>query len=120
MLEEELTYKIRGAIYEVYRTLSHGFLESVYQNALLFELSQQGLKASSEVPLPVIYKGQVVGDYRADIIVENKVVLELKAQKQLPVIAEAQLMNYLKATGIKIGLLVNFTHPKATIQRIVM
>ena len=119
MYEEELTYKIRGAVYEVYRTLGTGFLESVYQNALRNELQLQGLSVKSEVPLQVYYKENLVGEYRADLIVENKVLLELKAQNELPKSAEAQLINYLKTTGIKVGLLINFTHPKATVKRIV-
>lgn len=117
--EEELTYKIRGAVFEVYRTLGAGFLESVYQNALMQELHLQGLKVISEVPLQVAYKGYSVGEFRVDLIVEDKVLLELKAQPTLPSSAEPQLINYLKATGIKVGLLINFTYPKATIKRIV-
>lgn len=120
MYEEELTYKIRGAVFEVYRNLGHGFLESVYQNALLYELRRLGLSVESEVPLSVVYKGQVVGEYRADLVVDNMVLLELKSQTMLHSTADAQLVNYLKATGIKIGLLINFTHPKATIKRLVL
>lgn len=120
MYEQELTYKIRGAVYEVYRQLGHGFLESVYQKALMYELNCLGLLVESEVPLTVVYKGQTVGEYRADLIVENKVLLELKAQANLHTTADAQLVNYLKATDIKIGLLINFTHPKATIKRLVL
>lgn len=119
MYEEELTYKIRGAVFEVYRTLGTGFLEAVYQNALKKELQLQGLNVESEVSLQVYYKDNLVGGYRADLIVENKVLLELKAQNELLKAAEAQLINYLKITGIKVGLLINFTHPKATIKRIV-
>lgn len=119
MYEEELTYKIRGAVFEVYRTLGAGFLEAVYQNALRKELQLQGLSVESEVPLQVHYKDNLVGEFRADLIVENKVLLELKAQNELPKAAEAQLINYLKITGIKVGLLINFTHPKATVKRIV-
>lgn len=120
MLHEDLTYQIRGAVFEVYKQLGHGFLESVYQNALMHELELRGLKVIKEQPLNVIYKGQTVGNFRADLIVENQVLLELKAQAELPKSAEAQLINYLKITGIKIGLLINFTHPKATIQRIIL
>ncbi|MCO4322429.1 GxxExxY protein [Aliidiomarina quisquiliarum] len=119
MYEEELTYKIRGCVYEVYRTLGAGFLEVVYQNALIKELQLQGLRVNSEVPLKVLYKEQLVGEFRADLIVDNKVLLELKAQKEVPHAAEAQLINYLKVTGIKVGLLINFTHPKASIKRII-
>ncbi|ART78834.1 GxxExxY protein [Oceanisphaera avium] len=120
MYEKQLTYKIRGAVFEVYRQLGHGFLEAVYQNALYYEFSNLGLFVESEVPLSVTYKQHIVGVYRADLVVENKVLLELKAQKVLHTTADAQLVNYLKATGLKIGLLVNFTHPKATIKRLVL
>ncbi|MCK9237713.1 MAG: GxxExxY protein [Thiopseudomonas sp.] len=120
MDSRELTYKIQGCVFEVFRNLGAGFLEAVYQQALLRELREAGLSAVPEQPINVYYKGEVVGEYRADIIVENKVLLELKAQTALPPTAEPQLLNYLKATEIKIGLLVNFTHPKATIKRLVM
>ena len=116
----ELTYQIRGAVFEVNRILGDGFLEKVYQRALLIELRKRGLKAESEVPIQVRYKGELVGDYFADIIVENLIILELKAIEQLQKIHEAQLLNYLKATGFKIGLLINFTHPKAEIKRFIV
>lgn len=120
MDDRELTYKIQGCVFEVFRNLGAGFLEQVYQKALLKELKLAGLNAISEKEIDVFYKGEIVGEYRADIIVEERVLLELKAQATLPITAEPQLLNYLKATGIKIGLLVNFTHPKATVKRLVM
>lgn len=116
----ELTYQINGAIFEVNRVLGAGFLEKVYENALLIELIDRGLKAENQIPIKVQYKGKEVGEYYADIVVENQVILELKALDSLQKIHEAQLLNYLKATGYKIGLLVNFTHPKAEIKRFVM
>jgi GxxExxY protein len=116
----DLTYKINGAIYEVNRVLGAGFLEKVYEKALLIELRKSGLKAESQVPVKVIYKGETVGDYVADILVEDSIILELKSVEEMPKIYEAQLINYLKATGIKIGLLINFKHPKAEIRRFVL
>jgi len=116
----DLTYKINGAVYEVNKELGSGFLEKVYEKALLLELSDRGIKAESQVPIKVEYKGKEVGDYYADIIVEKKVILEIKAVEALKKIHEAQLLNYLKATGYKIGLLINFTHPKAVIKRFVL
>jgi GxxExxY protein len=116
----DITYEIRGAVFEVNRTLGSGFLEKVYERALMIELVQRGLKAESQVPLKVFYKDNVVGKYFADIVVESKVVLELKAAEKIEKIHEAQLLNYLKATGIKIGLLVNFKYPKAEIKRMVL
>ncbi len=116
----ELTYVINGAIYEVNRVLGAGFLEKVYENALLVELRSRGLKVESQVPIKVKYKGKEVGEYFADMVVQNQVILELKAVDSLQKIHEAQLLNYLKATGYKMGLLVNFKHPKAEIKRFVM
>lgn len=120
MLEaEELTYKIRGCVYEVYRQLGAGFLEKVYENSLVIELLSEGLNVSCQPSLNVRYKDQVVGQYVADIIVENRVLIELKAVSKLLPVHEAQVLNYLKATDIKVGLLVNFSHPKATVRRLV-
>ncbi|MBE9570682.1 MAG: GxxExxY protein [Proteobacteria bacterium] len=116
----ELTYLINGAIFEVIHQLGGGFLEKVYENALMVELRNRGLKAKNQVPIKVHYKGTKVGEYYADIVVENQVILEIKAIDSLQKIHEAQLLNYLKATGYKIGLLVNFIHPKAEIKRFVM
>lgn len=108
----DLTYKLNGAIFEVNRVLGPGFLEKVYENALMMELRSQGINAESQVPIKVHYKGNVVGDYFADIIVENLILMELKASERLDKIHEAQLLNYLHATGYKVGLLVNFTIQK--------
>jgi len=116
----EITYQIRGAVFEVNKVLGAGFLEKVYQKALLIELRKRGLKAENEVPIQVRYKGELVGEYFADIVVEGQVILELKAIEQLQKIHEAQLLNYLKATEYKIGLLINFTHPKAEIKRFIV
>ena len=116
----DITYTINGAVYEVNKVLGAGFLEKVYENALLVELRGRGLKAESQVPIEVTYKGEVVGEYFADIVVEGQVIIELKAVDQLQKIHEAQLLNYLKATSYKIGLLINFTHPKAEIKRFVV
>ena len=116
----ELTYTINGAVFEVNKVLGAGFLEKVYENALLIELRSRGLRADSQVPIKVYYKDQVVGEYTADILVEEKVILELKTVEKLDKIHEAQLLNYLRATGIKIGILVNFKHAKAEIKRMVL
>ncbi len=115
----ELTYAINGAVYEVSRILGSGFLEKVYENALVLELCSRGLRAAGQVPIKVNYKGTRVGDYVADIVVEDVIVIELKSVKALDKSHEAQLLNYLKATGYSVGLLVNFTHPKAEIRRFV-
>ena len=115
----DITYAINGAVFEVNRVLGPGFLEKVYENALLVELKSRGLKAESHVPIKVLYKDNVVGEYIADILVEESVIVELKTVESLEKIHEAQLLNYLRATGIHLGLLVNFRHPKAEIKRLV-
>ena len=116
----DVTYAINGAVFEVNRVLGPGFLEKVYENALLVELTGRGLKAESQVPIRISYKGRIVGEYVADMLVEEKVIVELKTVEELNRIHEAQLLNYLKATGIRVGLLVNFRHPKAEIKRMVL
>ena len=108
MKHKELTAKIIECAYKVHNTLGFGFLEAVYQNALLIELLKAGLRAEKEKKIQVYYDAQQVGDYLADIIVEDKVILELKSVKELHPAHEAQLINYLKATGIEVGLLINF------------
>jgi len=119
IIEKELVYKINSCVFEVYRELGHGFLERVYEKALLIEFNSQRLKAQAQVPIQVHYKGEIVGDYYADLVVEDKVIIELKAQEHLNKAHDAQLLNYLKATKIEVGLLVNFTYPKATVKRFV-
>ena len=120
MTINEITYTINGAIFEVNRILGPGFLEKVYEKALLIELRERGLKAENQVPINVKYKGQSVGEYIADLLVEEKIIVELKTVEKLTKLHEAQLLNYLKATGIKVGLLVNFQNEKAEIKRMVL
>ena len=108
MKHKELTAKIIDCAYKVHRELGFGFLESVYQNALVIELTKAGLKSEREKRIQVYYDGKVVGDFVADILVKEKVILELKSVSQVHPAHEAQLINYLKATGIKVGLLINF------------
>jgi GxxExxY protein len=116
----EITYAINGAVFEVNNILGPGFLEKVYENALLVELKMRGLKAKNQVPIKVSYKGEVVGDYAADLLVEDKVIVELKTVENLDRAHEAQLLNYLKVTGLHVGLLVNFKNKKADIKRLVL
>jgi GxxExxY protein len=108
MEEQELTELIIGCAMKVHSTLGCGFLESVYQRAMLLELKRAGLKAVKEVPLKVFYGDDVVGDFFADIVVEGKVIVENKAMEALSASHEAQLVNYLTATGLNVGLLFNF------------
>ena len=108
MLLEEKTHKIIQAFYKVYNTLGYGFLEKVYQRALLIELREMGFICKEEAPVKVYYEGINVGDYRADIIVDDCVIIENKAAESLCEANEFQLINYLKATEIEVGLLLNF------------
>ena len=114
---EELIKQIIQCAYNVRKKLYAGFLESVYRNALLIELRGNGLKVDKEVPINVHYNNVIVGEFRADIIVEDSVILELKAIQKLSTIHEAQLVNYLTATNIKHGLLINFGSEKLEVKR---
>lgn len=104
----DLTDKIIKAYYDVYNQLGYGFLEKVYENALLIELRKKGLFCVAQLPIEVFYEEQKVGQYFADILVEDSVILEIKAAELLVEEHEAQLINYLKATELEIGLLLNF------------
>lgn len=108
MKHGDITQVVLKSFYKVYNTLGYGFLERVYENALLIELRKQGVSARKQESIKVYYEEEVVGDYFADIIVNEKVILELKAAKSLCEEHEAQLINYLKATNIEVGLLLNF------------
>ncbi|NVN92532.1 MAG: GxxExxY protein [Desulfuromonadales bacterium] len=103
-----LTEQIISCAFEVHNILGTGFLEKVYENALLEELIVRGIKTEAQKPISVVYKGKVVGEYFADLVVEGSIIIELKALDKLTDIHEIQLKNYLKATNIKLGLLINF------------
>lgn len=108
MLHEEITGNIIKTYYKVYNTLGYGFLEKVYENAMAIELRKSGLKVSQQENIKVYYESEEVGDYFADLLVEDLVIVELKAAKEIAEEHEAQLINYLKATTIEVGLLINF------------
>jgi GxxExxY protein len=108
MKDDDLTQKIIGCAYTVHNTLGPGFLEKVYENALRIELEKLGLEVKQQEPINVTYDGQVVGEYYADLWVDERVVIELKAAQTLATQHEVQLVNYLAATGIDCGLLLNF------------
>jgi GxxExxY protein len=121
ILFKEESFKIIGACMEVHKQLGAGFLEPVYQEALAVELSQQGIPYEKEKELSITYKGiPLVKKYIADFICYNKIILEIKALNKLTSEHEAQILNYLKATGIKLGLLVNFGGPSLKSKRIVL
>jgi len=118
MQHEELTRIILAACFEVSNELGAGFLESVYEKALLLALEQKGVKAHAQVPLEVHFRGVVVGAFLADVLVVGKVILELKAVKALLPEHQAQLINYLKATQMEVGLLVNFGQARLEYKRV--
>ena len=108
LMHGDLTQRIIACFFKVYNTLGYGFLERVYENAMCVELSRQGLSVTAQVPITVYYEGTVVGEYYADLCVEDAVIVELKAAAELDKTHDAQLTNYLKATGRPVGLLLNF------------
>ena len=122
LLYADEVYAIQGAVFEVYKTMGAGFLEGVYQEALELELASRGIPYKSQPEIVISYKGaQLHQTYRADIICYDSIILELKAAKQLLPEHSAQLYNYLRATGMKLGLLINFSHyPGAEIKRIAL
>ena len=120
LIHKELAFKIIGCAMEVHKTLGVGFLESVYENALKIELGLQNIIIESQKKYPVIYKGKIVKDFLCDLIVEDKVVLELKAIKQIGDIERAQVINYLKVTGHQLGLLINFGEKSLNYERIIL
>lgn len=112
----ELTDKVIQAFYEVYNSLGYGFLEKVYENALMIELKKMGIPAVAQSPIKVLYEGTVVGEYFADIFVQDCIIVEIKAVRNLSPEHEAQILNYMKATNIEVGLLLNYG-PKPEIKR---
>ena len=117
----ETTERIIGCAYTVQNVLGVGFLEKVYENALAHELRKAGdLRVEQQKPLRVVYDGIVVGEYAADLVVGDSVIVELKAAKAIDEIHEAQMLNYLKATGVKVGLILNFGTPTLGIKRMIL
>lgn len=105
----DLSYQIRGAIFEVFKTLGPGLLESTYEAALAFELSQMGFEVRTQVPLPVVYKDvKLEAGYRIDLLIENEVIIEIKSVETLHDVHKKQLLTYLKLSSRKLGILVNF------------
>lgn len=114
---EKLVSEVVDAAFSVRESLAAGYLESVYQRALIYELSLRQIKAEAEAAIAVHYKDIVVGEFRADILVENCLIVELKSVRELSAIHEAQLVNYLNATNIDTGLLINYGGPRIEIKR---
>lgn len=118
--ESDLTEKIIQASIEVQKNLGHGFLESIYENALVVELEKMGFKYEKQKPVEIFYKNVKVGEHRVDLIVENRVIIELKAISDFEQIHRAQIISYLTATGLRIGLLINFGKTKIDVDRIII
>jgi GxxExxY protein len=114
--QNELTDRIIKIFYKVYNKLGYGFLEKVYQNAMMIEFKRAGINATAQSPIRVLYDKEIVGEYFADILVDEKVIVEIKASRSLTQDNEAQLLNYLKATDVEVGLLLNFGR-KAELKR---
>lgn len=120
LIFKDVTFQIIAAVIEVHKILGFGFLENVYEKALLKELTLRGLNAESQREIKVTYKNEEVGSYFADIVVNGEIILELKSVEHLTNIHKAQLLNYLKGTGSRLGFLINFGKEKAEYKRLVL
>lgn len=119
LLHADITKQIIGGAFEVHKVLGYGFLERVYQRALQVELRLRGFKAEDEQPIKVYYRDHIVGDYEADLLVNDAVIVEIKIAAKYNSFDEAQLLNELKATGIRVGLLINFGREKVEFKRLI-
>ncbi len=120
ILYKDPSYKIVGLAMQVHTKLGYGFLEKVYENALMISLRENEIKVKQQIPIKVHFHGQIVGEYIADILVENMIILELKSQPNISDIHKLQTINYLKATGLKLGLLLNFGKRSLESERLVL
>lgn len=118
MFLEEITKEIIGCAYTVYNQMGFGYLESVYEKCMLIELGEKNIQIFSQVPVPVQYKGNMVGNFIADILVDDKIIVELKSVSRLVKAHEVQLVNYLVATGKPVGLLINFGEKNVEVRRL--
>jgi GxxExxY protein len=119
-LHKDLTYKIIGLAMEVHNELGYGFLEKVYENALMIQFKNENINAKNQVPLKVYFKNEIVGEYYPDIIVDEKVIVELKAVDKIIDIHKAQVLNYLKGTKLRVALIINFGKGKLEYERIIL
>ena len=120
ILYKELSYKIVGLAMNVYRELGYGFLEKVYENALMVLLHKEGIQAEAQAPVKVQFEGEVVGDYYADILVEGKIILELKSTEKIIDAHRSQALHYLKATGLRLAMILNFGKDGFAFERLVL
>ena len=119
ILYKDLSYKIVGLAMEVHSKLGYGFLEKVYENAMMVLFRQEGMRAKQQAPITVYFKGEAVGEYYADILVEDKIILEVKSVEKIIDKHRAQTLNYLKATGLRLSIILNFGKKKIEYERIV-
>lgn len=117
-LYKELSYKVIGLAMEVHRKLGYGFLEKVYENALML-LCREGIEAKQQAPIKVYFEGEIIGEYLSDILVENKIALELKSSDNIIDAHRAQTLNYLKATGLRVAIILNFGKTKLGYERLI-
>ena len=120
VIYKDLSFKIVGLAMQVHNQLGYGFLEKVYENALMVLLRREGIEAKQQAPISVRFEGEVVGDYYSDILVEDKIILELKVSEKIIDIHRAQILNYLKATGLKLAILLNFGQERLVYERLVL
>lgn len=120
IIHKDLAYRVVGLAMEVHSGLGHGFLEKVYENALMVLFRREGIPAKQQAPISVSFEGQVVGDYFADILVEDKIIVELKSVEKIIDVHKAQALNYLKATGVRLAILLNFGKERLEYERLVL
>jgi len=120
IIYKDLSYQVVGLAMQVHTELGYGFLEKVYENALMVLLQENGINTLQQFPISISFHGRVVGEYFADILVENSIILELKAQDRIALIHKAQTLNYLKGTGFRLALLINFGKQRLEYERLVL
>lgn len=119
IVHRDLSYKIVGLAIDIRKELGYGYLEKVYENAMMVMLNRNGIYAQQQVPLKVMFQGVVIGDYFPDIVVENQIILEIKSQDRIIDANKAQTLNYLKTTGLKLAIILNFGKTKLDYERLV-
>lgn len=120
VLYREESFQIVAAAIKVWKTLGYGFLEKVYENALVIELRERGIDVEQQKPLTIQYHGCTVGDYVADLVIDDKIILELKCARSIDPVYVAQTLNYLKATGLRLGLILNFGPKELEFKRVIL
>jgi len=120
IIYKQLSYDIMSAALTVHKKLGHGFLEKIYENALAIELKNHNILFRQQAPIKVFYENKLIGEYAADILVDDKIIIELKAAEEISNIHKAQLINYLRATNLRLGIIINFGKPRLEYKRVVL